>query len=238
MPFGIQPAGCDEMGVVHSQHRRPTVHLPRKGRHAAGDGHRRSPGGVIPAGQQHSRRKGVKGHGVPRLQPHAGALHPDGVIVHGEFPPQVRLLQRQPCRHDLGGAGHRQLPVDVLRKQHLAGLGLHHDGSSCPDLKVLPGGKAQGCGRLHQRQQNGPCRNGFLHRRPPLYPCHCMRADEEGMQKRQGVALPPDCGVDWGQSLCSGSLSPCRGMREGMQKRQGVALPPGCCDACGVSPRR
>ena len=114
--LGIQAAGGDKVGVVHAQGGRPAVHLRHKGFHTAGNAYRGRPGGVIAAGQQHAHRQRVQGDGIALPQAHAGALHPDGGFIHSKFLLQIGLLQSQQGGHDLCGAGHGQLPVDLLRE--------------------------------------------------------------------------------------------------------------------------
>ena len=170
--LGIQAAGGDKMGVVHAQRSGPAVHLPGKLRKAAAQAHGGGAGGVVAAGKQHPDRQRVQRDGIPLLQSHAGAFRQDGGIVHRKFLLQVLPFQRQQRGHDLGGAGHRELLVDILRKQHLAALRFHHDGGRSAHPVVLAGDQALRGGGLRQqggRQQDG--RGLFFHQwTPPRYP--------------------------------------------------------------------
>ena len=112
----VEAVRVHKMGVLAPQGLNPAVHLRHKGFHIAGNAYRGRPGGVIAAGQQHAHRQRVQGDGIALPQAHAGALHPDGGFIHSKVLLQIALLQGQQGGHDLGGAGHGQLPVDLLRE--------------------------------------------------------------------------------------------------------------------------
>ena len=82
--------------------------------------------GVVAGGQHQAVQRITQGERLPLLQVHGRALDLRILRLDRIGPVEVALAQRDQRRHDLGGRGHGQALIRVVRKQHLACVCVHH----------------------------------------------------------------------------------------------------------------
>ena len=168
-PGASSPWGLAKCVWVRPSSPGARVHVGHEGllgaRDALGQGH----GGVVPARHQQG------GEQVPHAQALAGLEAAGGPLDvrrrrHGQLVVQVGPLQHDEGRHDLGGAGHRELPIGRLPRKRLTRPLVDHDVGGRIDRRRV--GSPEG--RRAQQEGDGGERREAGHRsgggNPPAAP--------------------------------------------------------------------
>ena len=131
--------GVAVMGVGHAQLRGPFVHFLDEGGVAAGDGPGQQLGRIIAGGEQQAVQGVAHRQGFAHHQTHVAAAHQVAADGSRGAVIQVQILKGQKAGHQLGGAGHGVLPVDVLAVVDLAGVHIHDDSTLARQTQGIAG---------------------------------------------------------------------------------------------------
>ena len=177
MPFRVQAAAVDKLGVVHTQLLRPLVHHIHKQALRPSDmlshSHRR----VVGRGHGDTLDHGLHALGLPLLQEDLGTAHGGRVgrrrhrILHTDLSLGKGIEDQQKC-HDLGDAGGWKLLMGILLQNHGSRGRLHQNRRGSRDAKGVPGrlcplcpdGKAEG----RQAQDKGHQQSQYFFHKIPL----------------------------------------------------------------------
>ena len=162
----VRQAVCiGEMGMDRPQLGGPLVHQLGKGLQASGNLLGNDVGGIVGRGEHHGVHGVPDGELFPGLQVNGGA--PGGDVrrlgAGGEHLVLLQIFHGQQAGEDLGDAGRGHQLIPVFAVEHLAGVGIHQQGSR--RRKILRPGNL-GSSRQRQqekkREKKGQCLHGYL----------------------------------------------------------------------------